>query len=92
MSDDNLTEYKFKQLFDGIAELRDAMKDGFDEIKRLLDTRLESRDATLADHEKRIQRQERKLERQAVINAILASFGGAGLTVAVGAVLWLVTG
>lgn len=80
MSDDKLTDYQINQLFKSLAELRTAMKDGFDEIKRLLDDRLDSRDKVLNDHEKRLQKLERTGSRQVLVNAILGLIGGSALT------------
>ena len=88
---ENLTEYQIKQLFDELHDLRTAMTKGFDELKTLLDTRLETRDRSLKDHETRLQALEKALVRQESMNRILTGIGttalGAAVTILVRA--WL---
>lgn len=55
------------------------MKDGFADLRAVLDSRLESRDRQLEDHEKRIRTLEGRTDRQQVVNAVLAALGGAAL-------------
>lgn len=84
--DPTVTQYRIENLYDAFARLENQMRDGFAEIKRILDERLESRDRFLQDHEKRLQAIEVRLARQSAINAVLSTLGGLG---AAGVISWL---
>lgn len=80
MPDDNtVTHYRIEHLYEAFERLEKQMREGFGELKRLLDERLESRDRTLLDHEKRIQDMERRLAQQMTINGILTGLGGSAM-------------
>lgn len=81
MPDDNaVTHYRIEHLYEAFERLEKQMREGFGELKRLLDERLESRDRTLLDHEKRLQEMERRLAQQKTVNGILTALGGTTMT------------
>jgi len=84
--DPTVTQYRIENLYDAFERLEKQMREGFADIKRILDERLESRDRFLQDHEKRIQALELRLARQQAINAILSTIGGISLA---GVVSWI---
>lgn len=87
---ENLTDYRIKQLFAGLDRLETAMRDGFADLKRVLDERLQSRDDRLDDIEERLRNTESRLDRKegrdAVIGWISAAIGSAMIAGLVG--LW----
>lgn len=86
---DDLTQYKFRQLFDGLSRLETTMQDGFAEIKRLLDARLESRDKDIRDLDDRVTHLEQWRARIQGQLVIIGAAGGVVLTLATGTV-WMV--
>lgn len=90
---DDLTEYKFQQLFQGLERLGAEMRDGFAEIKRLLDSRLESRDKDIKEIDDRVSNLENwrniREGRDQVLGRILLWVGG-GFFSALSGVFYLV--
>jgi len=83
MPDETLTEYKIQKLFEELHELRTAMTQGFDDLKKMLDVRLEQRDRTLKNHEDRLQALEKQHVRQDTMNRVLTLIGSTALAAAI---------
>lgn len=75
----SVQRYQINNLFEQMARMRQDMKEGFADLRGVLDSRLESRDRQLEDHESRIRVLEGRTDRQQVVNAVLAAVGGAAL-------------
>ena len=50
----SVQRYQINNLFEQIARMRDDIKEGFADMRLMLDSRLESRDKQLSEHEGRI--------------------------------------
>ena len=85
--DDTVTNYRFEHLYEAFERLEQQMREGFSELKRLLDERLESRDRLLKEHDARIRDMERRLAQQATINSILTALGGTSMTAVIAYIL-----
>ena len=87
MPDESVQDYKIQSLFYEMERLREAVENGFAEMRTVLDQRLASRDERIENHEERIRQLEKKVAVQAAWFAILGVVGGSAVTVIVGQLL-----
>lgn len=83
MSDESVQDYKIQTLFYEMERLREAVENGFAEMRTLLDQRLASRDERLENHEERLRQLEKRVAVQSAWFGILGVLGGSVATVVV---------